>query len=76
LAKYAIDFHAMKPLCVLVVIASLVLCVLWTFMIWPGSRSGGQFYAYPVSAPLVGFWAAGWVVILLPTYFILKKLRK
>jgi len=54
----------------------LLLCALWVYFTRAGSSSGGHFYAYPVNEREIGFWAIGWVVILVPTFLLIKKLRK
>lgn len=57
---------------IVVLLLGLSLCVFWSLLTWPGSNTDGKFYPYPVTAPLVGFWAIGWVVVLTATFFILK----
>ena len=59
---------------VLTTICALLLCLAWTFAIWPGSNAGGDLYAYPISVTLVGFWVLGWAVILVSTSMIVRKL--
>jgi hypothetical protein len=66
----------MMLLKIIIFLIALSLCVLWSFMTWPGSSSHGYFYAYPVAIPLFCFWAISWTIILVPTYFILKKLNQ
>lgn len=66
----------MKSAQLLVVFVALALCLGWMFMMWPGSRSHGEFYAYPVTLPLFAFWALGWIVILVPARYLIRKLRK
>ena len=66
----------MKSVRALIIIVAGVLCLAWTILTWPGSQSGGEFYAYPVTASLLGFWAIGWAVVLIPTMLILRKIRK
>jgi hypothetical protein len=63
----------MRPLQILILLIGLSLCAAWTLLTWPGSSSHGHFYAFPVTLPLFGFWAAGWAVILIPTIYILRK---
>jgi hypothetical protein len=66
----------MKPAQLLVVFVALALCLAWMLITWPGSSSRGEFYAYPVTLPLFAFWALGWIVILVPTRYLIRKLRK
>jgi len=66
----------MRPLQAVILLVALSLCAAWAFLTWPGSSSHGHFYAYPVTLPLFGFWAVGWFVILVPTFFILRKTKK
>ena len=66
----------MKPLQIIILIFGIFLCLAWVFMTWPGSHSHGHFYAYPVTLPLFGFWVIGWIVILVTTFFVVKRLKK
>jgi hypothetical protein len=64
--------RGMGPRQILVMLIALLLCVGWALLTWPGSSSHGQFYAYPASLPLFTFWALGWSVVFVPTFFILR----
>lgn len=66
----------MKPAQIVVIVVALALCFAWVLLTWPGSRSHGKFYAYPVEPPLLAFWAIGWVVILVPARYLIRRLRK
>ena len=68
--------ESMRPLQIVILLIALSLCAAWTFLTWPGSSNHGHFYAYPVTLPLFGFWAAGWTVVLVSTVFILKRTMK
>jgi hypothetical protein len=58
---------------VLFLTLGIVLCIFWVFIITPGSRTGGEFYPWPVDDRLVGVWVIGWCVILVPILWILRK---
>jgi hypothetical protein len=75
-AELGLGVELMRPLQKLILLIALSLCMAWTFLTWSGSSSHGQFHAYSVTCPLVGFWAAGWAVILIPTIFILRRTKK
>ena len=59
-----------------VLVISILLCLIWVRGTWPGSNTGGKFYAYPITPPLVAIWIAGCTVIMVIAYFLLRKKRK
>ena len=65
----------MKTAKVVAVFIWLLICFLWMFLTWPGSSGHGQFYPYPVTIQLFGFWAIGWCLAGLVILLVLKILK-
>jgi uncharacterized membrane protein YwzB len=61
---------------VLIFLVAVLLCVLVTRLIWPGSTVGDQFYSYPVTAPLIAVVAGVWVLILGVTFWVMRRMKK
>ena len=68
--------HRSELLRVLIFLLGVLLCVLITRLIWPGSTVGGQFYSYPVTVPLLAVVAGIWLVILGVTFLVVRRMNK
>ena len=59
-----------------ILLVGLSLCVVWPLIITPGSESNGHFYSFPINGRIVGVWVIGWCVILLPTLWLWRRLKR
>jgi hypothetical protein len=67
--------YKMKLQRALLLILGVLLGVLWADLITPRVHSGPHDYLY-VSPPIVGVWAAGWIVIVGFIALLTKLLKK
>jgi hypothetical protein len=60
---------------VLVFMLGLSICLLGTWLVWPGYTVDGHFYSYPVTVALLAVLAAGWLFVLTVTFLVVKKMK-
>jgi hypothetical protein len=75
-AEHLRNIEQMERLRVLVFLLGLSVCLLGTWLIWPGYTADGRFYSYPVTGSLLATVAGGWLLILGVTVFVLKKMKR
>jgi len=67
--------YKIELLRVLVLLLGLLICILGTWLVWPGYTVDGRSYSYPVTGSLLAVLAVGWVFVLAVTFFALKAMK-
>jgi len=67
--------HAVELFRASVFLFGLSVCILGTWLAWPGYTVDGHSYSYPVSGAFLAMIASGWLVVLGLTFLALKKMR-